>query len=74
MRSSAARSRVSRGSSRSSGLRRGERAILMMANSIEMDVALMAVMATGAQVVPVNPFLTPHELSKAARRHRRARA
>src|SRR4051794_26552328 len=46
------------------GLRRGERAVLMMANSIGMDVALMAVMATGAQVVPVNPFLTPHELSK----------
>jgi long-chain acyl-CoA synthetase len=46
------------------GLRGGERAVLMMANSIEMDVALMAVMATGAQVVPVNPFLTPHELSK----------
>ena len=46
------------------GLRRGERGVLMMANSIEMDVALMAVMATGAQVVPVNPFLTPHELSK----------
>jgi long-chain acyl-CoA synthetase len=46
------------------GVRRGERAILMMANSIEMDVALMAVMATGAQVVPVNPFLTPHELTK----------
>ena len=46
------------------GLGRGERAVLMMANSIEMDVALMAVMATGAQVVPVNPFLTPHELSK----------
>ena len=45
-------------------LRRGERGVLMMANSIEMDVALMAVMATGAQVVPVNPFLTPHELSK----------
>ena len=45
------------------GLGRGERAVLMMANSIEMDVALMAVMATGAQVVPVNPFLTPHELS-----------
>jgi long-chain acyl-CoA synthetase len=46
------------------GLRCGERAVLLMANSIEMDVALMAVMATGAQVVPVNPFLTPHELTK----------
>ena len=46
------------------GLGPGKRAILMMPNSIEMDVALMAVMATRAQVVPVNPFFTPHELSK----------
>ena len=46
------------------GLGAGKRAILMMPNSIEMDVALMAVMATRAQVVPVNPFFTPHELSK----------
>jgi long-chain acyl-CoA synthetase len=46
------------------GLGRGQRAILMMPNSIELDVALMAVMATGAQVAPVNPFLTPHELTK----------
>jgi long-chain acyl-CoA synthetase len=37
---------------------------LLMPNSIEMDVALMAVMAVGAQVAPINPFLTPHELSK----------
>ncbi|HET8696064.1 MAG TPA: class I adenylate-forming enzyme family protein, partial [Gammaproteobacteria bacterium] len=44
---------------------RGQRAILMMPNSIEMDVALMAVMATGAQVAPVNPFLTLRELEKA---------
>ena len=35
-----------------------------MANSIEMDVALMAVMATCAQVAPINPFLTPSELKK----------
>ena len=47
------------------GLGRGKRAILMMPNSIEMDVALMAVMATGAQVAPVNPFLTIGELRKA---------
>ena len=46
------------------GLGPGKRAILLMANSIEMDVALMAVMATRAQVVPVNPFFTQHELSK----------
>jgi long-chain acyl-CoA synthetase len=47
------------------GLRRGQRAILMLPNSIEMDVALMAVMAIGAQVAPVNPFLTLGELEKA---------
>jgi long-chain acyl-CoA synthetase len=46
------------------GAKRGERVILLMANSIEMDVALMAVMATGAQVAPVNPFLTLPELKK----------
>jgi long-chain acyl-CoA synthetase len=46
------------------GVKRGERVILLMANSIEMDVALHAVMATGAQVAPINPFLTPSELKK----------
>src|SRR5688500_17327056 len=44
------------------GAKRGERVILLMANSIEMNVALNAVMATGAQVAPINPFLTPSEL------------
>ena len=46
------------------GAGRGSRVIIMMANSIEMDVALMAAMATGAQVATVNPFLTQSELSK----------
>jgi long-chain acyl-CoA synthetase len=46
------------------GAKRGERVILLMANSIEMAVALMAVMATGAQVSPINPFLTLPELKK----------
>jgi long-chain acyl-CoA synthetase len=46
------------------GAKRGERVILLMPNSIEMDVALMAVMAASAQVAPINPFLTPHELEK----------
>jgi long-chain acyl-CoA synthetase len=46
------------------GATRGERVILMMANSIEMDVALMAAMATCAQVAPINPFLTLPELKK----------
>jgi len=47
-----------------SGVGSGSRVIVMMPNSIEMDVALMAVMAVRAQVAPVNPFLTPHELTK----------
>lgn len=38
--------------------------VLMMANSIEMDVALMAVMSTGRQVAPVNPFFTVGEACK----------
>jgi long-chain acyl-CoA synthetase len=46
------------------GAKRGGRVILLMANSIEMDVALMAVMATCAQVAPVNPFLTLPELKR----------
>src|SRR5688500_3716161 len=46
------------------GAKRGERVILLMANSIEMDVAVMAVMATCAQVAPVNPFLTLPELKR----------
>jgi long-chain acyl-CoA synthetase len=46
------------------GVGRGSRVIVMMANSIEMDVALMAAMANGAQVATVNPFLTQPELAK----------
>jgi long-chain acyl-CoA synthetase len=38
--------------------------VLMMANSIEMDVALMAVMSAGRQVAPVNPFFTVAEVCK----------
>jgi long-chain acyl-CoA synthetase len=36
--------------------------VIMMPNTIEMDVALMAVMSTGAQVAPVNPFFTVAEI------------
>lgn len=43
---------------------RGGRIIVMMPNTIEMDVALMAVMSVGAQVAPVNPFFKPSELEK----------
>src|SRR5512140_4024400 len=38
--------------------------VIMMPNSIEMDVALMAVMSVGAQVAPLNPFLTVAEIGK----------
>jgi long-chain acyl-CoA synthetase len=47
---------------------RGGRVIVMMPNSIEMDAAIMAVMAAGAQVAPVNPFLKPRELESALAR------
>lgn len=46
------------------GVEPGDRVVLMSPNTIEMDVALMAVMATGAQVAPVNPFFTVPELTK----------
>jgi long-chain acyl-CoA synthetase len=36
----------------------------MMPNTIEMDIALMAVMSVGAQVAPVNPFFMVSELKK----------
>ncbi len=38
--------------------------VVMMPNSIEMDVALTAVMGAGAQVAPVNPFFHVAELAK----------
>jgi len=38
--------------------------IVMMPNSIEMDVALMAAMSTGAQAAPVNPYFTVAEVCK----------
>jgi acyl-CoA synthetase (AMP-forming)/AMP-acid ligase II len=37
---------------------------IMMPNSIEMDVALMAVMSVCAQVAPVNSFFTVGEVCK----------
>ncbi len=43
---------------------RGERVVVMMPNSIEMDVAIMAGMAAGAQVAPVNPYFKVPELEK----------
>jgi long-chain acyl-CoA synthetase len=38
--------------------------VVLMPNSIEMDVALMAVMTMGAQVAPVNPFFHINEICK----------
>lgn len=38
--------------------------VLLMPNSIEMDVAFMAVMTTGAQVAPVNPYFKLAEIAK----------
>lgn len=43
---------------------KGGRVALLMPNLIEMDVALMAVMAAGAQVSPLNPFFKEAELAK----------
>ncbi|MGD8341852.1 MAG: AMP-binding protein, partial [Gammaproteobacteria bacterium] len=39
--------------------------VVLMPNSIEMDVAIMAVMSSGRQVAPVNPFFTVAEIHKA---------
>ncbi len=36
--------------------------VLVMPNSIEMDIALMAVMTAGAQAAPANPFFKVREL------------
>lgn len=41
----------------------GRRVVLLMSNSIEMDVALMAVIAARAQVAPANPFFKVRELT-----------
>lgn len=40
----------------------GERVALLMSNSIDIAVATFAVQAAGAQVVPLNPAYTAHEL------------
>jgi long-chain acyl-CoA synthetase len=42
----------------------GGRVAVMIPNSIETDVAVMAVMAANAQVAPINPFFTMGELTK----------
>ena len=41
---------------------RGRRVALLLGNSIDLAVATLAVQAAGAQVVPLNPTYTAHEL------------
>ena len=41
----------------------GGRVVVMMANSVAMDIALMAVLAAQAQAAPVNPFFTDEEIA-----------
>src|SRR5690606_818064 len=53
------------GLARRLGSLRGRRVALLMANSIEMDVAVLAIMAAGGQAAPVNPFFKERELEKA---------
>ena len=43
---------------------RGDRVVIMMSNSIEMTVAMLAVMAAGAQMAPVNPYFKGVELEQ----------
>jgi acyl-CoA synthetase (AMP-forming)/AMP-acid ligase II len=38
------------------------RVVVAMPSGIEAEVAVLAVLASGAQVVPINPFFTPPEL------------
>lgn len=41
---------------------RGERVATLVGNSVEACVAAYGALAAGAQLVPLNPLLTPHEL------------
>jgi len=44
------------------GLGAGQRVVLLMANSLDIAIAMFAVQAAGAQVVPLNPAYTASEL------------
>ncbi|MDE8653560.1 class I adenylate-forming enzyme family protein [Novosphingobium album (ex Liu et al. 2023)] len=44
------------------GVRRGDRVVLWMTNSIEWAISAFAVMRLGAALVPVNTFLKPEEV------------
>ncbi|MCL4182115.1 MAG: AMP-binding protein [Burkholderiaceae bacterium] len=41
---------------------RGGRVAVILGNSVDICIALLAVQAAGAQVAPINPLLTEHEL------------
>ena len=45
----------------------GKRVVLLMPTGIDGILAVLAVLAAGAQVVPINPFFTPSELSEVLR-------
>ncbi|MDG2001861.1 MAG: class I adenylate-forming enzyme family protein [Novosphingobium sp.] len=44
------------------GVRRGDRVVLWMTNSLEWVIACLAAMRIGAAVVPINTFLKPDEI------------
>ncbi|TAL76985.1 MAG: long-chain fatty acid--CoA ligase [Burkholderiaceae bacterium] len=46
------------------GLGEGDRVVVFMANSLDVAIALFAVQAAGAQVVPLNPAYTVSELNQ----------
>src|SRR5690554_1574622 len=53
------------GLARRLGRLEGKRVALLMANSIEMDIAVLAIMSARGQAAPVNPFFKERELEKA---------
>jgi long-chain acyl-CoA synthetase len=44
------------------GIGRGDRVVLLMGNSMDVAIATMGVQASGAQLAPLNPAYTLHEL------------
>ena len=56
--------RATAGLAKRLGSMKGRRAALLMANSIEMDIAVLAVMAAGGQAAPINAFFREREYEK----------
>lgn len=56
--------RAAAGLAKRLGPLKGKRAALMMPNSIEMDIAVLAVMAAGGQAAPINAFFKDREYEK----------